>query len=255
MTNTGPIAVVVFGVNTAFFYLYFRRQGLHEHRTNTHPLLLQVQFEPFRAVRDLKLMRLSLVVFTFTITLLMLHQLLDLIVAFVAVLGAVIVLILGGRDMPELVEKIDWHTLLFLGGLFVIVGGLEETGVLHDAAIALGGLSGGNVALLLSILLWSSALLSSVLDNIPFTAAMVPIIRDLSAQPGLSLPPLAWSLALGADFGGNATPVGASANIVGLAVAEKGGIRVSWKEYMRIAFPATILAVAVANILLVLRYA
>jgi len=94
-----------------------------------------------------------------------------------------------------------------------------------------------------------------VLDNIPFAAAMVPIIRDLSVQNDMPLPALAWSLALGTDVGGNATPIGASANVVGLAVGEKGGVHVGWGEYLRVALPATLLAIAVANLLLWIRFA
>ena len=199
-------------------------------------------------------MRIALVAFVFTVTLLVLHQLLDMVVAFVALLGATMVLVFGGKDMPELVEKIDWHTLLFLGGLFVIVGGLEQTGVLHDVATALGAASGGNRALLLTLILWPAALLSTVLDNVPFTAAMIPVIREIAGAQGIPVQPLAWSLALGADVGGNATPIGASANVVGLAVAEKARVHVSWREYVRVALPATLLAIAVANVLLVLRY-
>lgn len=253
--NTGPIAVIVFLVNAGFLHLYFRKTDLRSLGEDARKLLEEHrELDPFTAVRDLRLMRISLVVFAFTITLLVLHQLLDLLVAFVALLGATLVLVLGGKDMPELVEKIDWHTLLFLGGLFVIVGGLERTGVLHDAALALGVAAGGNLALMLTILIWSAALLSTVLDNIPFTAAMVPIIREISTTQGLPLPSLAWTLALGADIGGNGTPIGASANVVGLAVAEKGQVHVTWPEYLRIALPATILAVAVANVLVVVRF-
>ena len=137
----------------------------------------------------------------------------------------------------------------------MIVGGLEKTGVLHDLATAIGSASGGNRALLLTLVLWPSALLSTVLDNVPFAAAMVPVVRDIAFQQGLAVQPLGWALALGADFGGNATPVGGSANVVGLAVAEKGGTHVRWGEYLRIAVPATLLSVAIANVLLLLRYA
>jgi len=256
LANTGPIAVVAFLVNVGCFWLLHRKadvmrgdsvgEGIaREHR----------ELDPFAAVVDVRLMRVALVVFAFTVTLLVIHQLLDVLVAFVALLGATLVLILGGRDMPELVEKIDWHTLLFLGGLFVIVGSLEKTGVLRDAATALGGLAGGNFGLLLTVLLWTSMFLSAVLDNIPFTAAMVPIIREISTAQGTPIDPLAWTLALGADIGGNATPIGASANVVGLAVAEKSGIHVSWSEYMRTAIPATVVVIAVVNLLIVLRYA
>jgi Na+/H+ antiporter NhaD/arsenite permease-like protein len=94
-----------------------------------------------------------------------------------------------------------------------------------------------------------------VLDNIPFAAAMVPVIRELSLQNGAPLAPLAWSLALGTDIGGSATPIGASANVVGLAVAEKSGLRVHWPEYLRVAVPATLLTIGVCNLLLWIRYA
>ena len=256
VANTGPVAVTVFLANLGFFYLMYRKTDLRRGVAAPEALFRKHrELEPFSAVRDVRLMRISLLVFAFTVTLLVLHQVLDLLVAFVALLGATLVLTLGGRDMPELVEKIDWHTLLFLGGLFVIVGGLEKTGVLRDAAIALGGAAGGNIALLLTVILWTSALLSMVLDNIPFAAAMVPIVRDVAAVHNVPLPSLAWALALGADIGGNATPIGASANVVGLAVAEKAGVHVSWRDYLRPAIPATIVAVTVANVLLVLLHA
>lgn len=255
VTNTGPIACVVFAANLGFFYVYFRRTQSHATVKKPMPTLADGgTLEPFSAVRDLRLMRISLIAFVFTVTLLVMHQVLDIVVAFAALLGATFVLIFGGRDMPELVSKIDWHTLLFLGGLFVIVGGMEKSGVLHDIALGLGGLAGGNQALLLTMILWPATLLSSVLDNVPFTAAMVPVVRDISATQGVPLGPLAWTLAIAADMGGNATPIGSSATVVGLAVAEKGGVHVTWREYLRVGVPATLIAIALANVMLVLRY-
>ncbi len=255
VVNVGPVSLAAFAVNAGFFYLlYHRKEFGRRPPAERDDFANLLELDPFSAIKDLRLLRVALIVFAFTVTLLVLHQLLDLLVAFVALLGATLVLIFGGKDMPELVTKIDWHTLLFLGGLFVIVGGLEKTGVLEQAARALGSVAGGNIALLLTLVLWSSALLSMVLDNIPFAAAMVPVIRDLSLQSGLPLAPLAWSLALGTDIGGNATPIGASANVVGLAVGEKGGVHVSWGEYLRVAVPATFVSVAVCNLLLWIRF-
>ena len=117
-------------------------------------------------MRDLRLLRIALAVFAFTVTLLVLHQILDLLVAFVAVLGAVLVLALGGRDMPDLVETIDWHTLVFLGALFIVVGSVEASGVLHEVAGALGAVGAGNAAVLITLLLWTVALASALLDNV-----------------------------------------------------------------------------------------
>jgi Na+/H+ antiporter NhaD/arsenite permease-like protein len=256
VANTGPIALVLFAVNLGIFYVYFRRTTPAAEAKEARPTLADGgTLDPFAAIQDLRLMRIALIGFAFAVTLLVMHQVLDLVVAFAALVGAMVVLMFGGRDMPELVSKIDWHTLLFLGGLFVIVGGLEKTGVLHDVAHLLGGLAGGNRALLLTVLLWPAAFLSMVLDNVPFTAAMVPVVRDLSAAQAVPIGPLAWTLAIAADVGGNATPVGASANVVGLAAAEKGGLHVTWREYLRMALPATVLCIALANLILVVRYA
>jgi len=202
----------------------------------------------------LKLLRISLAVFAFTVTLLILHHLLDIIIAFVAILGATIVLILGGKNMPELVEKIDWHTLLFLAGLFVVVGGLDKSGALADVASVMEWIGGNNLALLLTAILWISTLLSMFLDNVPFAAAMVPVLKGLAADGVAPLAPMTWSVAVAADIAGNATPIGASANVVALAIAEKHGTHIGWREYMRLALPATLLSVLVANIILVLMH-
>lgn len=253
--NVGPVALAAFAVNMGFFILYFR--GTHlpgRHRTPT-PAAADGGWDPASAVTDWRLLRVALIVFAFTVTLLVLHQVLDLMVAFVALLGATLVLIFGGKDMPDLVSKIDWHALMFLGGLFVVVGGLEKTGVLDDLGRGLGGIAGGNPAVLLTLLLWMSAILSMVLDNVPFAAAMVPVIRNLSVGSGIPAGTMVWPLALGMNVGGNATPIGASANVVGLAVAEKANVHVTWREYMASAAPASFVAIAVCNLILLLRFA
>ncbi len=253
--NTGIIAVIVFVVNLAFLGYILKRRGETEVKIDPKELEEQhAELDPHSAIKDLRLMRISLSVFVFTVTLLVMHHLLDLLIAFVAILGATLVLMLGGKDMPELVEKIDWHTLLFLAGLFIVVGGLDKTGVLRDVANGVAGVGGGNLVVLLTTLLWISALLSCLLDNVPFAAAMVPVLRDLSASGVAPLGPMTWSTALGADIGGNATPIGASANVVGLAIAEKQGIHVTWREYMKVAFPAMIISIITANILLAIIY-
>ncbi len=253
--NTGIIAIVVFVVNLVFLGYILKRRGETEVKIDPKELEEQhAELDPHSAIKDLRLMRMSLVVFVFTVTLLVMHHLLDLLIAFVAILGATLVLMLGGKDMPELVEKIDWHTLLFLAGLFIVVGGLDKTGVLRDVANGVASVGSGNLVILLTTILWVSALLSCFLDNVPFAAAMVPVLRDLSASGVAPLGPMTWSTALGADIGGNATPIGASANVVGLAIAEKQGIHVTWWQYMKVAFPAMIISIVTVNILLAIIY-
>ena len=255
VANTGIIAVVVFIVNLGVLSYLLKRRGKSLMRVDADLLEKEhAELDPASAIVDMRLMRVSLIIFTFTVTLLILHRLLDLLIAFVAVLGATLVLILGGKDMPELVEKIDWHTLLFLGGLFVVVGGLDKSGALADVASGMAAFGGHNLALLLTTLLWVSTLMSMFLDNVPFAAAMVPVLRNLAADGVAPLAPMTWSVALAADIGGNATPIGASANVVGLAIAEKHGTHIGWREYMRFALPAMLLSMLAANILLLMFY-
>jgi Na+/H+ antiporter NhaD/arsenite permease-like protein len=151
-------------------------------------------------------------------------------------------------------RKVDWQTLLFFFGLFVCVAGLEQTGALQTLADWISKVSGGSLVAVITIILWVSAFASAVVDNIPFAAAMIPVIKGLAAS-GLPLPPLAWTLALGTDIGGNGTPIGASANVVGIAIAEKEGYKISWGRYLKYALPAMILVVGICWVMLILRYA
>lgn len=253
LVHTGPPAVLAFGINLGLFLLWSRGRATkapkpqelaREHR----------ELDPFTAVKDLRLMRVALVAFAFTITLLVLHQVLDLLLAFVTILGASIVLLLGGRGARDLVDHADWDTIVFLAGLFVLVGGIQSTGLLGDVAVGLRAFSGGNPWVLLSLVLWVSVGLSAILDNTPYAAAMVPVIQDLAVGTGLPLTTLAWALSLGTNLGGNATPIGALANVVGLGVAERNAVRIGWRTYCRTAVPGVLLSVAAVNIFLILRY-
>ena len=130
---------------------------------------------------------------------------------------------------------------------------MEYTGVLELIANWIGRISKSNAFVLVSLILWTAAFASAIVDNIPFAATMVPVIFNLS-KTGIPLETLSWSLALGADIGGNGTPIGASANVVGIAIAEKKGYKVGWARYCKYAFPAMVIVVAICNLYLYLRY-
>ncbi|MEE9115758.1 MAG: ArsB/NhaD family transporter [Thermoplasmata archaeon] len=254
VTNTGPIAIVIFGLNFALFYVWYRRM-FNSGKVDVEKIYKEHEdLRPESAIKDLKLMRISLIVFAFTVTLLVLHQLLDIGIAFVAILGAAIVLILAGKGSEDLIHDLDWHTIIFLAGLFVLVGGLEKTGILSDIANGIVVIGQGNAIIILTLILWIAALASSAVDNVPFAAAMVPVIQEISLQTGMPVSKLGFTLALGCDIGGNGTPIGASANVVGLAVAEKSDVHVSWKEYCRSAFPIMIITMLVVNLLVLLTF-
>ncbi len=254
VTNTAPIAIVIFGINFALFYVWYRRM-FNSGKVDVEEIYKEHKdLRPESAIKDLKLMRISLIVFAFTVTLLILHQLLDIGIAFVAILGAALVLILAGKGSEDLIHDLDWHTIIFLAGLFVLVGGLEKTGILSDIANGIVVIGQGNAVIILTLILWIAALASSAVDNVPFAAAMIPVIQEISLQTGMPVSKLGFTLALGCDIGGNGTPIGASANVVGLAVAEKSDVHVSWKEYCRSAFPIMIICMLVVNLLVLLSF-
>ena len=147
---------------------------------------------------------------------------------------------------------------MFFIGLFVVVGGLEQTGILEIVANFIQTISGGNVVFVIIIIIWLSAFASSIVDNIPFAATMVPIIKDLASAGGALnaeyLSVLAWSLSLGTDIGGSATPIGASANVVGTSVSAKNGHPIGWGKYLKACVPATVIVLIICTVMIFVRY-
>ncbi|HBI63608.1 MAG TPA: citrate transporter, partial [Clostridiales bacterium] len=142
----------------------------------------------------------------------------------------------------------------FFIGLFMVVGGLEQTGILEQIAELIGEVSGGNLMLMAAIIIWVSAFASAFVDNIPFAATMIPVIKTLSLTTSAELPMLAWALSMGTDIGGSATPIGASANVVGTSVAAREGYPVSWGKYCRRSVPATVIVLVISTIVIWVRY-
>ena len=151
-------------------------------------------------------------------------------------------------------KKVDYKTLLFFIGLFVVVGGLEQTGVLKLIAAFISDVSGSNAKLMIAIIVWVSAIASAFVDNIPFAATMIPVIKSLSTMLGADLSTLSWALAMGTDVGGSATPIGASANVVGISVSSKNGHPIGWGRYCKYAAPATLIVVLISMLVVFARY-
>ena len=166
--------------------------------------------------------------------------------AFIGLFIALLTLITAGKSALTLLKKVDYKTLLFFIGLFVVVGGLEQTGILELIAGLIGKACGGNLYLMTAIIIWVSGIASAFVDNIPFAATMIPIIKSLSAAQGVDLSVLAWSLSMGTDIGGSATPIGASANVVGTSVAAKEGYPVGWGRYCKYMMPATLIVLTIS---------
>ncbi len=256
--NTGPIAWISMIVVLVLFYFFFRKQ-LGQRASDNGPRSASQYPQPGEAVQDRRLFAMSMAIFALIVGLLVTHAQTRLSVGLIGCIAAVLTLAAGlvcRGEIVRILKGVDWRTLLFFFGLFVCVGGLEATGVLELLAERIGDASGSSLVLAMTFILWISAFASAVVDNIPFAATMRSVIGALAQSMGpAAQQPLAWSLALGTDIGGNATPIGASANVVGTAIAEKEGYRISWGRYCKYAIPATVLILGLCNLYLVLRYA
>lgn len=249
--NTGVIAAISMPVVLLYFYLVARRQlkteAVKEDSGRAYP-------KPSSAIKNKRSFVISLLIFIGAIFLLVTHASTGLTVATIGALTGLLTLLAAGKDALPLLKRVDYKTVLFFIGLFVVVGGLEQTGTLETLAEWIGKISGGNTALVLGIILWVSAVASAFVDNIPFAATMIPIIRSLATTQGMPLPILAWALAMGTDIGGSATPIGASANVVGIATAAKEGHIIKWGRYCRIMVPATVLVLVISMLVIAVRY-
>jgi Na+/H+ antiporter NhaD/arsenite permease-like protein len=251
--NTGPIAWVGMLLSLGFFYYAFRKILAPAKGAPAVPL--EARPEPAEAIVNRRLFLINTAIFIVVVILLITHAQTGLSVALIGVIAAFLALLAAARGALHIIKRVDWRTLLFFVGLFICVGGLEETGILWMLAQYIGDISGGSLILVIPLILWLSAFASAIVDNIPFAATMVPVIANLSQSHGLALPTLGWTLALGTDIGGNATPIGASANVVGTAIAEREGYHISWGRFCKYALPSMILVVSLCWLYLALRYA
>lgn len=250
VTNTGLIAVVALVLVVIYFYFIFRKE-LTENAGKIDPSTLP---DPEEAIVSKKGFTISCVIFLCAVVLLVTHSQTGLTVSCIGVFIAAVTLITSGKDALDLLKKVDYKTLLFFVGLFVVVGGLEQTGILTILAGFIGKVSGGNLKVMIAIIIWVSAVASAFIDNIPFAATMIPVIDSLAAAQGVDISILAWALAMGTDIGGSATPIGASANVVGIATAAKSGHMIKWGKYCKAMAPATILVVLVSMLMIYARY-
>ena len=250
ITNTGVIAAASLILVIFYFYFCFRKElekSAGGKETLSYP-------DPRDAIENRKDFAISSAIFAAAIVLLVTHAQTGLTVATIGVFIGAVTLVTAGKDAPDLLKKVDYKTLLFFVGLFIVVGCLEQTGILEIIAGFIADVSGDNAMLMVAIVLWISAIASAFVDNIPFAATMIPVIRSLSAAQGVDLSVLAWALSMGTDIGGSATPIGASANVVGISVAAKEGHVIGWGKYCKYAAPATALVVLLSMIMIYIRY-
>ena len=252
LTNTGLIAGIALIAIIIFFFFAFKKELTANKDEKIDPSTFP---NPGDAIENKKDFIVSTIIFIIAIVLLVTHAQTGLTVAFIGVVIALITLITSFKHIGVILKKVDYKTLLFFVGLFIVVGGLEQTGVLEMIASFIEKVCGGNVFAMVLIIMWISAIASAFVDNIPFAATMVPVIKSLAATTvGAHLPVLAYALSVGTDIGGSATPIGASANVVGTSVISKAGHPVGWGKYCKTAIPATAIVIIIAMIVIKLRY-
>lgn len=249
--NTGAVSLLSFVLISLYFYFVMKKE-LAGNGANASDYENMPSPESF--IIDKKGFAISIAIFLIAVVLLVTHSATGLTVAFIGVLIAAITLITSGKHIPQVMKGVDYKTLLFFTGLFIVVGGLEQTGVLEIIANFISKVCGSNYYLMVAIIIWGSGIASAFIDNIPFAATMVPIIKELAGASSPLLSTLAWSLAMGTDIGGSATPIGASANVVGTSAAAKAGHPIGWGEYCKKMAPATIIVLIVSTVYIWLRY-
>jgi Na+/H+ antiporter NhaD/arsenite permease-like protein len=251
INNLAPVVVVIMAVIIPIFVFLFRKQ------IQTTPELKQsiMRIDEKEVITDRKLLIQSLSILGITIVGFFLHQLFHLESATVALAGAFLLLLLTGEHaMEEAFTKVEWTTIFFFVGLFVLVSGLVETGIISKLAAGAIELTGGNPVATSMLILWLSAIASAFLDNIPFVATMIPMIQEMGNMGVENLEPLWWSLALGACLGGNGTLIGASANLIVAGMSGKEGHPIKFVTFLKYGFPLMLLSVILANIYIYFRY-
>ena len=254
--NTGAVVAICFVFMLIYFTLCFRKELERAEHANGGPVTCP---EPSTAITNKKAFLASAGVFLLAVVLLVTHAQTRLTVACIGVIVAALTLLVtvctnGSTGVKEVLRGVDYKTLLFFIGLFISVAGLEQTGVLKLIAQFISSISGGSIKAVIVIILLLSAVCSALIDNIPFAATMVPVIQSIAATQGMDLRVIAWALSLGTDLGGNATPIGASANVVATSVSAKSGHPITWGKYCKYCVPATLLVIAVSLGCLFLRY-
>lgn len=251
LVNTGLIAAVGLVVVVFYFFFMYRKELASAGNAGVDYASIPAPASAISSKRDFVL---SCLIFALAVVLLATHSATGLTVALIGVVIAAITLAVFWKDALKLLRGVDYKTLLFFVGLFIVVGGLEQTQVLEVLAGFIGQISGNNLKLMVAIIIWLSAIASAFVDNIPFAATMIPVIKTLAAAQGVDLSTLAWGLAMGTDIGGSATPIGASANVVGTSVASRNGYFIDWKTYCKTAVPATVIVVTISMVIIFVRY-
>ncbi len=251
LVNLAPVAFIILAVTLVILYFLYRKQM----RVDEKDRLAIMSLDAATYIKDRKLMMKSVIVLLITIIGFITHSITHMEAATVAIAGATLLMLIGVKEheLEEVFAEIEWVTIFFFVGLFTLVGGLIDVGIIGYLAEQVLNITGGDIPFASLLVLWVSGFASATIDNIPFVATMIPLIQELGTSMGLSpdaveLDSLWWALALGACLGGNGTLIGASANVIVAGMAAREGKGFSYIEFLKIGAPLTLLALAIAHV-------
>ena len=251
--NLTPGVLLALVVLIAYVLVYYRKQ-LFTKSDGLSEALLERLKESGRITQPRKLTKAG-IVFVVMLGLFVVGESIHLVPAVTAIMGAVAMLMWVAPDIEEMLKVVDWTTLMFFIALFILVGAIQEVGLISIIAAGIGRVVGDNLAATIMVVAWSAGFLSGVVDNIPFAAAMLPVVKFLtSTVSGASNQALYYSLSVGAAMGGNSTLIGASANMVTAGIAERAGYRITYLDFLKVGMPAMILTVAVGVAWLLIQF-
>lgn len=248
--NTGVATVFVIIVGLICMYFIYGRKLF----VTDESIVKVMQLDENKAIKDRKLMHESVIVIILVALCFIFHDQLGVQSCTVAIAAACIMLLIGGQEPEEIIADVEWPTILFFIGLFIVVGGMKKVGVITMLANRLISITHGNMVVTMMVILWVSAIVSSFLDNIPFVATLIPMILTMQSE-GMDVTPIWWALSLGACLGGNGTLIGASANVVLSGISKNNGHPITFGQYFKIGFPMMILSIIVCSVFLLIRFA
>jgi Na+/H+ antiporter NhaD/arsenite permease-like protein len=253
LTKLTPGVLLAQVALTIYVLVRYRKQFLVQGEGLSEALLNRLR-ESGQITQPTKLLR-SGIIFGMMLIFFVVGESIHLVPAVVAIIGAVAMLLWVSPDIESMLKVVDWTTLMFFISLFIVVGAIQEVGLISIIADTISRLVGGSLAAAILVLVWSAAFLSGIIANIPFTAAMLPVVSFLSRTiPGASNQVLFYALSIGSAMGGNSSLIGASANLVTAGIAEQAGYHITYKEFFKAGMPAMIITVAVGTLWLFIRF-
>ncbi|NFB57493.1 hypothetical protein EXM89_14385 [Clostridium botulinum] len=248
--NLAPVIIILLTVTL----LGIRQLYKNSMKTSEEDKKKIMALDESKAIRDMSLMKKCLTVLFLTLIGFLTHSYLGFESATIAIAGSAILLAISKVEPDEILQETEWGTIFFFIGLFIMTGVLEDVGIMEVLAQKTLSLTKGNLVMTGIFVLWISAIASAFIDNIPFVATMIPLIKAMGTMGGMDIVPLWWALSLGACLGGNGTMIGASANLVVIGIAEKSGYKISFKDYFKLGFPVMLVSIIICTAYLLMFF-